>query len=89
MSNEKFVRERATRRIEAIKYSMARIEAKMKTADVSKLKAYQKRLDEYAISLKALDLEMLTGKPMRIGGQSSPGETVVSVPAGQIKARGN
>jgi len=83
MSTENFVKQRAIRRVEAIKYSAGRIKRKMTTAAGEKLKALQVRLDEYDVSLRALELEIRTGKPMRIGG------TVITVPSGEVSLEGN
>ncbi len=93
------VKEIAAKRVGEINYSIARIKRKIKT-NPSRKSDYEKRLAEYDISLKALDIELKTGISVRVNDKKqqaliaavglanpTPGVTV-SPPAGNINMVG-
>ena len=84
MSDSKqMIIERAKNRKQAIKYSMARIQARYEAdPDGSKASAYLKRMAEYEVSLKAVELEELTGNKASVSG------VFVQVPSGNMMVRG-
>lgn len=83
------VKQRAARRLVGIAYAAKRIKRKIKENQKPDRNAdYEKRLEEYDLSIQALKLELRTGKPMRIGGADGENDTVIDVPAGDLSLEG-
>lgn len=64
------VQKRAQRRIAAIHTAQSKLRAKIE-AGHPRSEDLKARLGQYEVSLKALDLELALGKPMRIKGGPS------------------
>lgn len=81
------VQKRAQRRIEAIRTAQVKMQAKI-DAGHPRSEALKARLAEYQTSLKALDLELSLGKPMRIKGGPSAAGVEAQPATGGMKLEG-
>lgn len=87
--SKKEVKARAKIRLAAILVSSKKLINKIETmSNDPRVPLWEKKLDEYKLSCKALDLEIETGNHMRIGGQATEGGTVIDVPASSMNLEG-